>query len=107
MSNLKLYVGNDLVIKLSALTNVETGAFINAAAVSVTLSDRIGVEVPGETWPLALAYVTGSDGIYRATLKDTLDIIVGKTYTAEIIADGGDGLRGKWTEYVPAEVRPF
>lgn len=107
MSNVKLYVGNDLLIELGGLKNKATGAFINTAIVSVTVLDRAGAEVSGQAWPLAVPYVSASDGVYRETLVDTLGIVAGKTYTVQVTADAGDGLRGYWVEEVMAEVRRF
>lgn len=79
--------------------------FINNATITVTLKDRVGVAVAGETWPLAMNYLTGSNGIYRATLAFGLSLQDGKPFTAEIVADGGLGLRGGWSFPLKAKVR--
>lgn len=91
-----LFEGNDMVLEVSALRNEVTGAFLNNATVSVSLSDSEGNPVDGNAWPLALEYVSGSDGIYRVTLADTLALTADARYLAELIADAGAGLRAKW-----------
>uniref|UniRef100_A0ABX1N8I5 Uncharacterized protein n=1 Tax=Aromatoleum buckelii TaxID=200254 RepID=A0ABX1N8I5_9RHOO len=50
----------------------------------------------GETWPLALTYVTDSNGVYRATLKDTLSLTANARYVATVSADGGSGKQARW-----------
>lgn len=81
-------------------------SFLNAATVTVTLKDEAdGTEVSGETWPLSMSYVTGSNGIYRATLADTLSLSEGSSYLAEISANAGAGLQGFFTLTLKAKVR--
>lgn len=97
-------VENDNVVELCGLRNPITGAFLNAATVDITITDSAGVEVTGETWPLTISYVAGSDGIYRATLDKVLGFIAGQRYTAVINAVEG-GLDAKWTLDYLAKVR--
>ena len=101
-----LYVDNDNLISVSSLRNstAATGVFINNATVAVTLLDSAGAEVAGETWPLTLGYVTASDGGYRAVMQDTLTIVPGSDYTAEITADG-DGLQAAWSVAIVGATR--
>ncbi len=91
-----IYYGNDNMLELRGLKNAASGAYENSATVEVTLKDDDGAEVTGETWPLALGYVSGSDGNYRNTLKDTLSLVENEKYTAEITANAGAGLLGYW-----------
>jgi hypothetical protein len=92
-----LYIGNDHVVELRGLKDATTGAFLNAATCTVTLiDDQTGLNVAGETWPLAMAYVTASNGVYRATLADTLTLVDGQRYTARISANGGAGKQARW-----------
>lgn len=79
--------------------------YINDAAVAVTLTDSSGTEVTGTSWPLTMSYVTSSDGIYRATLADTLSLTAGSTYTATISANGGAGLQGTFIMTLKAKAR--
>ena len=93
-----LYVGNDNLLEVTGLKNQAEDTYLNAATVTVTLIDPTASpqEVAGETWPLSLAYVSGSDGDYRATLADTLSLSRSTKYVAQISADGGTGLKAYW-----------
>lgn len=91
-----LYVGNDMLLEVAGLRDDVTGDYLNAATVTVTLKTSAGVNVSGQAWPLALAYVTGSNGVYRATLIDTLSLTANSRYVATVIADAGDGKRAQW-----------
>ena len=91
-----LFYQNDNLLELDALTNQRTGAYINNATVTVTLTDLDDTEVAGETWPLAMSYVAASDGKYRATLKDSLSLTEGQRYKATITADAGTDSKGVW-----------
>lgn len=102
---------NDDVIIVKARESL-SGTDISAADVTVTLETTAGVDVAGETWPLALTYIgttTLSDGSsgyeWRGTLADTLTVDVDTDYQADVIVDGGAGLRGRWTLAVDVEVR--
>lgn len=87
---------NDMVLEVSGLQNKITGAYLNAAAVAVTLADTAGAAVAGETWPLALSYVASSDGVYRATLEESLGISKDAEYIATVTADAGADLKATW-----------
>ena len=99
-----IYISNDNLLTLDALTNTADSSFINDATVTVTLVDSTGTEVTGETWPLAMSYVSSSNGKYQATLTDSLSLSKG-TYTAQITANGGAGLLGYWEITLRALVR--
>lgn len=92
-----LYDNNDMVLEVSGLMNEVSGDFLNSATVTVSLADSDGNPVAGNAWPLALEYVAASDGIYRVTLADTLDLAPNARYVADLIADGGAGLRAQWS----------
>ena len=103
MSRLVTYVANDNVLTLEGLQNAVTDAYINDATVTVTLYEADhSTEVTGETWPLTMDYVSGSDGNYRATLADTLSLSANDRYYADVSADGGTGLKGFWTTQLVA-----
>ena len=91
-----LFKDNDMVLEVSGLQNKITGAYLNAAAVAVSLANAAGVAVTGETWPLALVYVTSSDGVYRATLEESLGIDKDAEYIATVTADAGADLKATW-----------
>lgn len=100
------YCLNDNLIELDGLTNEATGAYVNDATVNCTLKDTAGVDIVGETWPLLMGYVSGSNGKYRATLEDTLTVTPGQYIVAYVDALG-DGLKGRWVSRVPVVDRDF
>jgi hypothetical protein len=97
MDTLTLYHGSDCLLEVEHLQDDATGESLDAATVSVTLRDSAGHPVGGETWPLALSYVTGTRGVYRCTLADTLGVVAGQRYKAIITADAGPGRKAEWT----------
>ncbi len=92
-----LYLANDHALELSEMQNEATGAVVDAASVSATLYDAAtGVEVFGQTWPLALPPVSGAPGTYRGTLSHALALVANRRYVAEINANAGAGLVARW-----------
>ena len=103
--DLTFYVGNSNVIEWVDLTNSATGAFDTGATVTVTLQDRDGANVTGETWPVAMPYVAATDATYRATLSNDLELVAGRVYTAVLTATGTSGAIGYRTASVLAANR--
>ena len=91
-----LLIGNDQLITVVGLKDEITGEFINDAAVEVTLKDRSGNEVAGQSWPFTLDYVTDTDGDYRGILEDGLALQPNKLYTVIIDVDAGDDSIANW-----------
>ena len=91
-----LLADNDMIFEVRGLANEVTGSYLNAATVTCTLKDSGGAAVSGQSWPLTMSYVASSNGIYRATLPYTLDLVANGRYTLELDVNGGAGLRGKW-----------
>lgn len=99
------YIDNDNVLSVTISDSIGS-TDLSGATVTVTLEDTNGTDVTGETWPLALSYVSGTtSALFRATLADTLTLAAATNYQAVIIADNGAGQRGKWTIPVDAQVR--
>ncbi|RWN11761.1 hypothetical protein [Mesorhizobium sp.] len=97
-----VYVGNTNVIELSGLKSAVEGTFVNDASVTVTVKDKDGANVSGQSWPAAMAYVASSDGLYRGILEDDLALVDGETYFAHVDADAGDNRIGHWEfHFVP------
>ena len=86
-----IYRANSNLLELVGLKNAATGAYLNAATVTVTLQTEAGTEISGETWPLTMSYVSGSNGDYRALLSHTLGLVSGPV-DAVVDADAGAGL---------------
>lgn len=91
------YVGNDNVIQLKGLTDVD-GNYINDATVTLTtVEDDEGTEVTGMAFPVSMPYVAASDGIYRATLQDGVNLVDKGNYVATIDVDAtSEGLQAHW-----------
>lgn len=68
------------VFVVKNLRNTLLPGFINNATVVCTLTDAAtGLALTGgNTWPLTLPYVTGSDGLYRVTLDADLIVTLGQ-----------------------------
>ena len=105
MDVLTLYVGNDMILEVEGLTDEATGDFVNDADVTATLYTTAGAPVPGQTWPVPLPHLADSNGIYRATLADTLALTPNQRYRARVVADGGPGRRSQWDIDVLAKTR--
>lgn len=98
-------IDSDNTITVQSLRLVTTGAYLNAATVTVTVRDReTGVPIAGEIWPITLPYVAGSDGTYRAVLVDTLTLTDGQRLQADVIADAGANQRRSWKIFAVARV---
>ena len=91
-----IYLSTDHLLEVRGLKNIATDAYIDDATVIATLVDEDGAEVVGQSWPLTLSYVASSDGIYRGTLEDALNLTEDLEYTAQITASGGSNLARYW-----------
>jgi hypothetical protein len=105
MDVLTLYVGNDMILEVEGLTDEASGEFVNDADVTATLYTLTGAPVPGQVWPIAMPHLADSNGIYRATMADSLDLTPNQRYRARLIADGGPGRRSQWDIDVVAKIR--
>jgi hypothetical protein len=93
-----VYVANTNLIEVVGLKSEVEGEFIADADVEVTVKDADGEDVAGQTWPLTLASIDGTDpeGNYRGILKDTLELTAGQTYYANVDANAGADRIGHW-----------
>ncbi len=87
------FVKNTNLLEVIGLKDAVAGTFINDAAVTATIKDKAGVVVSGQSFPVTLVYVAGSNGDYRATLTKDLLLLDDIEYIAEITATAtaGDG----------------
>jgi hypothetical protein len=93
MSERMVYL-SDNIIELRGLYDETEAEYVSDATVEVTLTDlKTDVAITGETWPLTMAYVTASDGYYRATLVDSLGVTKGQALRATVEAVKGDANR--------------
>jgi hypothetical protein len=92
-----LIINSDNVIELPELTNGIDGTHVTGATVELTLLDqKTGVEIGNETWPLTMAYASGTKSTYRATAKYDLPLTHKEVVLAKVVADAGFGLRREW-----------
>jgi len=94
-----LFLNTDNVIELTELTNGMTGDAITNATVTLTLFDEDDVEITGETWPLAMNYVSGTTATYRATASYDIGLSNAQHVKAEIVVDAGVGLHREWIKH--------
>lgn len=101
MPNLLLFInGSSKVARLDNLHNNRLPGYINNATVTMTLTDQTtGVAIVGETWPVTLSYVTGSNGRYEVTLSYALAVTEGQRLLASCLAVHGL-LRRPWVSDV-------
>jgi len=95
---------NDHTIEVLGLKNTVSGAFQNAATVTLTMRDIAGTEVVGVTWPLTVPFVAASSGDYRETIDKALVVNVGSRYVAEVTAAQA-GLDAFWRVPIRIEHR--
>lgn len=74
-------------------------AWVNNATVSVTLYDGKDedTEISGQSWPVTMSYISGSDGTYAATLEDGLSVARGDLVWVTATADAGSDVIRKFT----------
>lgn len=92
-SNIQLIpVDNDILLKITALMNQADSQYVNDASVTVTIKDRLGVNVAGVSWPQPMNYVDGSNGDYIVTIDRVAEFIDGVGYIAyiDISTPGGN-----------------
>lgn len=77
---------NSNLLTLDQLKDVANDNFLNAATVTVTLKDLDGNSISGESWPLAMSYVSGSDGKYIATVAAAISVVEGDEVEAHVSA---------------------
>ena len=99
------FLTSDNTIEVRGVKDQVTDTFDNDSTVTVqTLIDISDDSViVGETWPLTLAYVAASNGIYRGNLVDTLVVSEHDNLEAEIRID--DGADRRLTIYLPVIVK--
>lgn len=102
-----IYIDSDNLVTVDALYDNAAAAYVNDATVTMTLKDRAGTEVSGETWPVTLSYVSGSNGKYQGTLSDTLTLSRGKTYEVTISVNGGAGKALTIKRKLPADYQSW
>jgi hypothetical protein len=80
-----LAIGSDNLVRLDALTNASSGAYVNSAAVSFVLLDSGGNTVMAST---TMPYVAASNGRYEGTIPASISntLTLNALYTIQITA---------------------
>ena len=87
-SRIILYQLNDQTVEVDKVKDSLTGAYLNAASVTVTLYDSSGSPVT-ELTSITLGYVTDSNGKYQGNVDQTFNPALGDNY--EIWFEIGQG----------------
>jgi hypothetical protein len=83
-----LGIGSSNLVRLDALTNTSTGAYVNSATVTFTLKDASG-SVVSSLSGVSMAYVSSSNGRYEGTIPNTAALTLNALYTLEITTTSG------------------
>jgi len=99
---------NDNVFELNGLAFIpldsEVSSFLNSSS-SVQLTDIRDITsensiTGGGSFPINLAYVAGSDGVYKGLVDKGLDVVPNCLYLAIIDASGGVNLEGHFVQEI-------
>ena len=107
MLKLTLFIENDNLLELNGLMSSTTSTYQNSGmGVVATLYTLTGSEVAGQSWPVAMSYVSSSDGDYRCTLSNSLQVSRETDYKATITAVASStGVKGTFHRWVRAKDR--
>lgn len=82
-----------MLVSDASTRDVSTGAVVAltaTATVQATVLDReTQVAVGGESWPVTLSFLVGSDGDFHGPLRDTLDVVDGQLVDVRVVIDAG------------------
>lgn len=102
------YKDNTNNLLLSGLKSSAEDIYLNNYEITVTVKDAAGAAVAGETWPLLMTYIEGSNGDYITAISYLVQFVAGDRYTAFVTVDASDssGERyGHWEFPFIARVR--
>jgi hypothetical protein len=104
------YVSNDNVVRLSGASAilVSTGAttfLTSGATVTFRLQTLDLVDVAGETWPVTMSYIAGSDGDFIGVLRESVSLTPDQEYYFVGVVDNGADQRGSWRLLLRAQRR--
>lgn len=96
---------NSTSIAHTVTNPLQEPVYVNDATVTVTIKDSKGDLLAGESWPVELPYVAGSNGLYRKSFDPFDNLIVGEVYSIIINVVGADLLESECTTKVRAKER--
>ena len=105
--NIKIHPDNSIKFSLSLRNPDASPKYVNDATVTATVTTLNDENVEGQSWPLALGYVSGSNGKYQETIAPVSGIEDGCKYKVKFDATGTGGLIGHWEQeiYVVPRIR--
>lgn len=102
------FVNNDNAVTLAGLQDVCTGEFANNATLTITVTDKDGVDITfdntADDWPRPMNYVAGSNGSYCGVIPIEAELVPKQKYIAVINANHS-GIRGRWNLHFTAQHR--
>lgn len=104
MNSRVYHINNTLLVEVDGLRNAADDSYVNDATVAVSIKDADGANLSGETWPVILPYVAGSDGKYRAAVSSGLVVAIGDVITLFFTATSA-GLDAEWRDHREVKAR--
>ena len=84
-----MWVDNDMLLEIDGLQDSSDDSYLNAATVTATIKDPDDTEITGQTLPISLSYVSGSNGKYQGVFDTLLALTAGDAGTIEVTAVEG------------------
>lgn len=105
-----IYRANDNVLRACGVSTIDTTGqqvyLTGLATVEVTVTDTAGVPLLGETWPVRLDYVEGSQGEFLGVIRDSVQLPpAGSTVKAKLVIDNGENQHGELTGVLTVQER--
>lgn len=106
-----IYPNNDNLLQANGLSTVSASGVLTlltgTATVTATCTDVDNVNLPNETWPIALSYV-GTPGNFQGVLRDTVTYPpAGDMVKVLLTVDNGADQRGFFVGYLKVQERQF
>lgn len=101
-----IYIGNTSIVVIDGLADAD-GAYQNDATVTVEsmVDQATETSVPNVTLPIAMSYVSGTNGRYEGLIPYNATLVEREWYTLTIRAVSAIGNRGEWIEQAEALYR--
>ena len=98
--NVNIHPDNSIKFKLVLRNPDASPKYVNDATVTATITNLNDENVEGQSWPVALGYVSGSNGIYKETITPVSGIEEGAKYKVKFDATGTGGIIGHWEQVI-------
>lgn len=87
-----IFVDSDNVVEVAEVMDPGTGDIITTATVTLTILDKTGTPVAGQSWPLNMLHDWDEPGTYAVTLSmdwSSVYLTPNQPYTANIFVNAG------------------